>query len=184
MTILDNFLRNWRFSRAAAHVPHRAKLLDIGSEDGTFIRRLLGKIDFAVGLDPVYTKTIYESGYTLLPGRFPRDIGSLQGSFQAITMVAVLEHLPEEELGLCAQVCADLLDADGIVIITMPSPRVDSLLSWLQLLGLVQARTLDEHYGLKPELALQSFLDGPFELLVSQKFQLGLNNLFVLKCKK
>ena len=179
--MLDKFLRKWRFSRAASHVPLRARLLDIGSEDGTFIRSLQNRIDHAVGMDPAYAKAMSKSGYKLIPGRFPRDIGGLQGTFQAITMIAVIEHLPAEELEICVRSCAELLDLDGLVIITMPSPRVDKILYYLKKAGLVQARTLDEHYGLEPDLALQAFLNGPFDLLVSQKFQFGLNNLFVFK---
>ena len=63
----------------------------------------------------------------------------------------------------------------------MPSPRVDDILHVLLKLHLIDGISAHEHYGFKPEGTPQIFPPPAFHLLRRQRFQLGLNNLFVFE---
>lgn len=165
---------------AASHVPTGCRLLDVGSEEGFFLDMLEGRFSRAVGIDPVYKEVQHQDRRLMVPGRFPHDLEAVQGPFDVITMIAVLEHLPVDDLEGAARACSELLAPGGRVIITMPSPGVDNILKVLKKLGLVEARSLDEHHGLSPHNVLSIFQEQGFRIQVRKKFQLGLNNLMVL----
>lgn len=181
MTVLDDFLSRRRAEMAAAHVPYGAGVLDIGSDDGSFLARLEDRISHGVGVDEVYRSPRREDKRQLLPGSFPHNLPDFMEPFQVITMLAVLEHLPAKDLPSAAQKCAELLVPGGRVIITIPSPLVDHLLAILSGLRLVSGKKLEQHYGLSPRRAIAPFLADSFTLLTWKKFQLGLNNLVVLQ---
>jgi len=67
------------------------------------------------------------------------------------------------------------------VIITIPAPAVDHMLSVLKALRLIDGMSLEEHHGCKPESVEQSFAEPRFRLVAHRRFQLGLNHLYVLE---
>ena len=67
-------------------------------------------------------------------------------------MLAVLEHIPPHEQPGLAAACARHLKPGGYVIITVPNPIVDRILSWLKFLKLIDGMSLEEHYGFEPSL--------------------------------
>jgi hypothetical protein len=79
--------------------------------------------------------------------------------------------------------CHQLLADKGRVIITVPSPKVDDILTFLKKLNLIEGMSLEEHYGFKTEDVPHLFKSDKFRLLRHQKFQLGLNTLYVFEKK-
>jgi predicted SAM-dependent methyltransferase len=95
--------------------------------------------------------------------------------------LAVLEHIPTAQQSQLALNCHNYLLPKGRLIITVPSPQVDQILEILLKLKLIEGMSLEEHYGYKPEDTERIFAAPLFSLLHKEKFQLGLNNLFVFE---
>ena len=178
--LLDKLLQKWRMTKAISQIPQDARVLDIGSEDGYLFEIIGDRISTGVGIDPLLTKTEHHGRYTLVPGHFPEQVPR-ETPFNAIVMLAVIEHFPEEILQNCDTLCRELLHDDGRVIITVPSKYVDTILTILKWLHLVDADTLDEHHGFEVSMVEEIFSSDSFKLVHREYFQLGLNNLFVFQ---
>ena len=178
---IDRLLERLRFNKAKTYIPKDARLLDIGTGDGSFLRFLNGQILSSVGIDPLITSTIQTKSYTLLPGFFPMD-SHTDERFDVITLLAVVEHIPENELHKVADACWNHLTSDGRVIITVPHPFVDKILDVLKFFKIINGLSLEEHHGFNPE-ALQDIFNR-WKLYKKERWELGLNYLFVFeKCE-
>lgn len=181
MKSLDRILRTWRMAKAKRYIPQGARVLDVGCGDGAFLQYLGSRIREGVGIDPDVAQSRTVGSYTLIAGRFPDDLPEL-GPFDAITMLAVLEHFPEAQLPQVVTTCARLLRSGGVLVITVPSPKVDAILHTLQRLRLVDCLGhFHEHHQFNAANTPQLFAKGGLSLLRAKRFQLGLNNLFVLQ---
>jgi len=180
MTILDRYLQNRRIAKAKAFIRRNDRILDIGSADGVMFEKLKSFIAKSVGIDPTLKDIIEKDFYTLYPGYFPEAFPEKE-TFNIITMLAVLEHIPTSQQAELALNCHRFLKPNGRLIITVPSPQVDHILEVLLKLRLIDGMSLEEHFGFKPEHTEQIFKAPFFKLIKKKKFQLGLNNLFVFE---
>jgi 2-polyprenyl-3-methyl-5-hydroxy-6-metoxy-1,4-benzoquinol methylase len=96
-------------------------------------------------------------------------------------MLAVLEHISAEAQANLVKACADLLRDGGRVIITVPSPSVDYILSLLQKLRLIDGMSLAQHFGFDPQDTKLLFRPPVFNLCCQVRHRLGLNHLFVFE---
>ena len=83
MTWLDRYLQKWRIREARRELPPGARVLDIGTHDGTLfcLTRARG-----VGIDPELAAVTSIPGVTLVKGSFPEDLPQLPDeSFDAVT---------------------------------------------------------------------------------------------------
>ena len=174
----DRILQQWRIRRASPWIRDDARVLDVGCFDDALFAALGRRLGSGVGLDPLLTRPVERDRFRLLPGHFP-DVQLADGSFDAITMLAVLEHVPPAELDRWAQACARLLTPGGLVVATVPAPAVDHVLDVLMRLQIVEGMSVEEHHGFKPEMAPVVFRRAGLVLAHQSRFQLGLNNLFV-----
>ena len=133
-----------------------------------------------IGLDPTLPSHIQGQGFELIPGNFPEALTETE-PFDVITMLAVLEHIPEPELRPFADNCRHRLKPGGLLIITTPSPQVDHILDVLMALRLIDGMSLTEHYGFNPQQTREIFSRPAWNLVKSVKFQLYLNNLFIFQ---
>lgn len=180
MKSLDRYLRDARIARAKVWVPAGATVLDVGCVDGEMFRQWRGYIGHGVGIEPTLDQKIVMPDYELLPGSFP-EAAPKDMAFDVITMLAVLEHIPQDGQSRLAEACAPLLKPGGRIVITVPSPRVDAILHVLLKLRLIDGISAHEHYGFEPGATPQVFAPPRYRLVRRQKFQLGLNNLFVFE---
>jgi len=178
--LLDRLLRNARIARARPYVAAGDTVLDVGCADGELFRRYRGHIGAGVGIEPALAERVAGDGYELLPGRFPDDVPAGM-CFDVITMLAVLEHIQPPDQARLADACTDLLKPGGRLVITVPSPRVDDILHLLVRLRLISGMAAHEHYGFQPHHTPALFPEPRFRLIKRQRFQLGLNNLFVFE---
>lgn len=181
---LDRMLQRWRISKALPYIPQGAKVLDIGSSDGILFRVAGEQIGYGVGIDPLVCPENNEK-YRLLSGFFPEGLKTLSNLdlFQAITMLAVLEHIPEDKINDFILACNQVLTPGGVVIITVPDAKVDVILEVLKFFRLVKTMSFEEHYGFDTKYTIPLFEGAGFEKVVHKRFQLGLNNLFVFRKK-
>ena len=183
MKALDRYLQRVRINKAKKYIRKGDTVLDIGSVDGVMFEALQGIIEKGFGIDPTLTQQIETPLYTLIPGYFP-EVSPKGLQYDVITMLAVLEHIPTHLQIELANNCFKHLKPGGRVVITVPSPQVDTILAILTTLKLIDGMSLEEHYGYDPAQTIHLFSAPQFKLVRKQSFQFGLNNLFVFEKNK
>jgi 2-polyprenyl-3-methyl-5-hydroxy-6-metoxy-1,4-benzoquinol methylase len=179
MTWLDRFLQQWRIRKARRELSPGARVLDIGTHDGTLFRVTGAR---GVGIDPELATGDAPQGVTLVKGWFPADLPELaDGSFDAAVALAVVEHVPEGELEAWADALARLIVPNGALIITVPSPTVDKILHVLMKLHLVAGMEAHQHHGFEPGDLNGIFTAPLWKRTKHRTFQLGLNHLYVFE---
>jgi SAM-dependent methyltransferase len=179
MTWLDRYLQKWRIREARRELPPGARVLDIGTHDGTLfcLTRARG-----VGIDPELVAVTSIPGVTLVKGSFPEDLPQLPDeSFDAVTALAVVEHVPESELPIWAETLARLVVPNGLLIMTVPAPAVDTILHVLMRLKLVAGMEAHQHHGFQPSNIDRLFTVPLWQPAKHRTFQLGLNHLYVFE---
>jgi 2-polyprenyl-3-methyl-5-hydroxy-6-metoxy-1,4-benzoquinol methylase len=176
MRWLDRVLQRWRIDKAIAHVRAGDRLLDVGCHEGELIERVLGRVAAATGVDPVVAP--HEAGKVrILRGVFPGGVELAPASFDCITALAVLEHVPDPA-GF-AHACASVLAPGGRVVVTVPHAAVDRILDVLIALRLVDGMAHEEHHGFEAASTPELFEGAGLALARRERFQLGLNCLYV-----
>ncbi len=157
-------------------------MLDIGCADGVLFERYASIGIHGIGVDP-RLRTAEErkpGGVRLIRASVSEALPAL-GSFDAIVMLAVLEHIPSPEQANLAKRCVAWLNPGGRVMISVPSPRVDGILRWLIRFKLADGMSFEEHFGFSPNRVRPLFEKAGLALSVHETFQLGLNHLFVFE---
>ena len=178
MKAIDRVLQRWRIRKAARHIPPGTRVLDVGCGDGALFRFLGPRVDIGVGIDPLAQETPAKAPFRLIRGFFPHDMPEMP-PFHAITALAVVEHLPDDVMAGFIAGCSRFLLPEGRLILTVPSPFVDRILAVLRFARLIDGMSLEQHHGASPSAIAASFAKPPFVLRHKERFQLGLNNLFV-----
>ncbi len=180
MTWLDHFLQRQRIAQARPFLQPGDRVLDIGSADGALFRAT----DFlgagCLGIDPTLGHAVEGGTFRLVRGFFPQDMPAA-GPFDAVTMLAVLEHFPTANYARVAEGCRQFLRPGGKIIITVPSQYVDHILAVLRKLRLVDGMSLEEHHGYEVRQTPEIFSSPHFRLARRRTFQFGLNHLFVFE---
>ncbi len=176
--LIDRLLQRFRLKAIASYLKDDDFVLDIGTDDGAFFNYF--KNVKGVGIDPQPKIKFDKKSVAIQKGTFP-GLNLQKINFDAIIMLAVLEHISEGKLNLISEECRALLKINGLILITVPSKKVDFILRLLKKIKIVDAETLDQHYGFDVNRVEEIFDKWHFKLLVKRKFQLGLNNLFVFK---
>jgi 2-polyprenyl-3-methyl-5-hydroxy-6-metoxy-1,4-benzoquinol methylase len=180
LKLLDRVLQRWRIAKAAPHIPRGARVLDVGCADGALFRVLGSRIAGGVGIDPDLPAVASGDGVRYVRGSFPRDLKT-DDVFDAITMLAVFEHLDDATQQDAVAACGRLLRRDGRLVMSVPEPAVDGIVHRLARLGLVAGMAIHEHHGFAAARTPAIVTAGPFALVRHDRFQLGLNNLFVFR---
>ena len=179
MTWLDRYLQKWRIRKARRELPPGARVLDIGTYDGTLFSLTKAR---GVGIDPELAAVTSIPGVTLVKGLFPKDLPTLPNeSFNAVTALAVVEHVPEGELLVWAETLARLVVPNGRLVITVPSPAVDAILHLLMRLNLIAGMEVHQHHGFKVSNLDHIFTAPLWQRAKHRTFQLGLNHLYVFE---
>lgn len=180
VTPLDRLIQRLRVRQAGRYLPRGARVLDVGCADGALFRLLGDHLAGGVGIDPDLPAGRALDRFSLVAGTFPDDVPP-RPPFDAVTMLAVVEHVERAELERWAEACPRLLRPEGALIVTTPSPSADRVLHGLQRLGLIDGMSLHEHHGFDPDDLPGIFSTGGLELVTRRRFQLGFNNLFVFR---
>ncbi len=183
MKALDRFIQSWRIRQARRFIPTGARVIDVGAHEGELFRALGPALGRGYGIEPLSKTTLEEPNFTVVPGYFPR-VRPAVGDWDAVTMLAVLEHIPASEQTALAEACHALLKPGGKVIITVPAKAVDHLLAALRLMRLIDGMSLEEHFGFEPAATPGIFPAPGFRLVHHGRFQAGLNHLFVFARSK
>jgi SAM-dependent methyltransferase len=178
MKLIDRWLQSWRERKVRAWLRPGGRILDIGCHQGEFLERIGASLTDSVGLDPL-ARVRTTPAYALRAIPFAEPLDYPAGRFDAITLLATLEHIRDKEP--LAREARRLLAPRGRLIMTVPSPRVDDIVHTLVRVGLADGMSLEEHHGFKPEETEAIFCAAGLELEHHETFQLGLNHLFVFR---
>jgi 2-polyprenyl-3-methyl-5-hydroxy-6-metoxy-1,4-benzoquinol methylase len=180
MKPLDRFLQRWRIDKVEPLIPEGARVLDIGCADGALFHQLEGKIAGGVGIDPTLDAPTAEGKFRYLPGHFPDAVPDGE-TFDVITALAILEHVPDDQQRPFAEGCARHLKQGGRLLITVPGPLVDKILDVLMALKILDGMAAEEHHGFEPHHTPGIFNPVGLKLIKHAKFQLGLNNFYAFE---
>ena len=178
MTKIDRLLQRWRFRKAKRFIPPGARVLDVGADDGALFRYLGDRLGMGIGIDPA-ARSHADRRWRVIGGRFPDDVPPER--FGVITALAVLEHIPDDALGLFRDACIGHLEPGGVFVATVPSPAVDRILHVLERFRLIHGMALHEHHGFEASCTPTVFSARALRLRRARRFQLGLNHLFVFE---
>ncbi len=165
-------------AKAHAWVDAGDTVLDIGTADGTLFRRWQVR---GVGIDPDAVEALSTADVRLVRGMFPEALPDALDPMDAVTALAVLEHLDESDLRVWEASTHDLLRPGGRFIATVPHPFVDQILHVLMALRVIDGMHTHEHHGFRVSAVRESFAAQRWRLLHHRRFQLGLNNIFVFE---
>ncbi len=180
MKWLDRYIRDLRIRQALPFVRDGDRLLDVGCFDLTLLRLVRRRVKSAVGIDPLATP-LTDGNLRVIRGLVGgRHVNGLEpGSFDCITMLAVLEHVPDAS-GFAREV-ARLLAPGGRVVVTVPDAKVDRVLAVLSRLRLIDGMSLEEHHGYDAGRTGPIFEAAGLTMVARKSFELGLNNLYVFQ---
>ena len=175
---LDRLIRSLRIRVVDPHLGSGVRVLDVGCFDGSLFALYRARITHGIGIDPLLVANGEWAGFRFIKSPFPSS--ALDGQrFDVITMLAVLEHVPANDLDQWREACEALLEPGGRLIATVPSPRVDDILHLFGRLRLVEGIAAHEHHGFDPEDLPPILSSGGLAVSEHRRFELGLNHLFV-----
>jgi len=180
MKALDRELQRQRIAKARPFVAPGSRVLDIGCSDGAFFAAVGSQLAGGVGIDLLQPESWVGDPFELRVGAFP-DVLEPGEAFDAIVALAVVEHLPEDELAIWAKAVPEHLNPGGRLVVTTPSPVVDEILHVLIRLRIIDGIEAHEHHGFDPRSVPGIFGGDGLQLEVRRRFQLGLNHLFVFQ---
>ena len=178
MKAFDRLLQRWRIQAAAPYVRDGCRVLDIGCYDGALLDYLRPRVAHAVGIDPLATPR-EDVKVRILRGQLPDDARLEPGSFDCLTILAVLEHF-EDPVAVIRD-CYRLLRANGRLVLTVPHSVVDPIIAMLVRLRIVEGPDLEGHHGFDIRMTEPMFSQAGFRLVEKRSFELGLNRLFVFE---
>lgn len=176
-TRVDRFVAWMRFRAAYPFVKRGARVCDLGCGlEAAFLSYAADRIATGVGLDDQVVES-QQGRWKRVRADLTSPLPFVDGEFDHVVMLAVLEHLTEPERVL--REVFRVIAPGGSLIMTWPSSMVDPILHVLHALGLVSDEMeSDEHQKRIPVEALKQMLRGiGFQRFVHHRFELGLNNL-------
>ncbi|HVA60329.1 MAG TPA: methyltransferase domain-containing protein [Mycobacteriales bacterium] len=178
MKPVDHYLQRQRIAKALPWIQPGAHVLDVGCSDGALFGE--GRLASGVGVDLLDSPIRLSPPFERRTGEFPSIIGPDE-RFDAICMLAVVEHLDDDTLREWAASVPGMLTPGGRLILTTPSPLVDHILHVGIALHLLDGMELHQHHGFDPATVPTFFGTTGLRLLCHRRFQLGLNHLFVFE---
>lgn len=183
--LLESFLSKKRADKANELIPHsyrQGKILDIGC--GTYPYFLMStEFNDKYGIDPSLENTNIKGvnlrSIDISSSRLPFD----SEIFDVITMLAVFEHLENENLEQVLKEIKRVLKNSGKLIITTPAPWSDKLLHFMATIGLISKEEIHEHKHNHSKEKIEDILNKAGFVEKNMKsgyFELGMNMWFTV----
>jgi len=181
--ILSNYLRKTRFKKVTPLIKGN-KILDVGCDEGNIIPYLDRNINYT-GIDG-RQESLDKARKNYPTHKFinifltPDNLNKLsKEQFDAILLIAVLEHTPNP-IKLLKNL-QTILTPEGRIIITSPAKKSHWLLVLLSKIGLVRNDKHEHGFYINNSMISTLGKEGIYNTIVRKRFQLGLNQLWVLQ---
>jgi SAM-dependent methyltransferase len=181
--LLEKFLSQKRSAMAERLFPERLRagsLLDIGCGPGLGFL-MSTRFGQKTGIDTAIADGIVERQGIRLHRWDIASVNTLpfpDASFDAIALLAVIEHLEQERLASLVGELYRILKPGGVLVATTPASWTAPLLRLLSRIGLVSRTEIDDHKKSYSARALRSlFQESPFKAcpVTVGRFELGMN---------
>jgi SAM-dependent methyltransferase len=183
-TTFDRFVARQRFRAVLPFISPGASVCDLGCGiEAAFLTFAAAKISRGVGLDDQVSSDGMRP-WPVIRADIRKPLPLIDGQFDHVVMLAVLEHL-REPLPVLSEAFR-ILRPTGSLLLTWPRAVVDPFLHMLHGLGAISAEMeSNEHQRRIPIDRLVEMLRGiGFARFIHGRFELGLNNLLVAEKKE
>ncbi len=178
---LSPFLEQQRINKIIKHVPPLTRILDVGCGRARLLDYLLppGSYDGIDLLGDVISENLIRfPQHHFYQADIERDAFPVSGSFDVITMLAIIEHL-KDPAGTFRKI-APLLSENGILLLTTPHPISEWPHRIGASLGLFSLDAAREHNLFFDRRALRDLASSAKLVMVEyERFQCGLNQMAI-----
>jgi len=157
LKLLDRALQRLRIRRVRRHIRSGDIVLDFGCNDGRLFHLLGHLMDGGIGIDHEPCSVDIWKG---TEENFQFQLGGLELltrenllQVNLVTALAVVEHLQEWQISEFARRLAELIEPNGLILVTIPHPMVDHIVHLGIALKLLSGESIDDHHGLDPRTA-------------------------------
>jgi len=99
-------------------------LLDVGCGDGRLIHTIKSEVPHVIGIDLSERAIAFARAFNSDVDFVCGDIASLSGQYAFLTLIEVLEHIPDSAMAAFLKHVARLIRHDGRVLISVPTVNV------------------------------------------------------------
>ena len=175
---LDLFICRWRSGIVRRQLQPGATVLDFGcGHQALFLRSVQQHIRQGIGLDYDATPGRVATNLEIQNFHFKDRFEFPDRTFDNITILAVLEHIPPDQVGILFREFRRILKDDGRVLLTTPTPASKPLLEFLAFkLRIISAPEIADHKHYYSQADIQAVAAGQgFGCSAYHTFQFGLN---------
>ena len=176
---IEPILQQLRIRKVLPHLSTKkgGVLVDFGCDfEQTLLRMPQLPFKKRIGID-IVSKPSDDGLVEIIPADLEKKLPIKAHSVDAITMLAVLEHLKQPEVS--AKEAFRILKPGGIFVGTVPAPQVEPILNVFAKIGLVRDEMIDQHENYFTHEHLYSLLTAAgFSTVTVESWELGFNTFF------
>ena len=175
---LDLFICRWRSRIVRRFIRPGATVMDFGcGHQALFLRSVQEQITRGIGLDYDAAPSRPAANIEIQQFHFKERFEFADRTFDQITILAVVEHIPLDQVDILFREFRRVLKDDGRVLLTTPTPAAKPLLEFLAFkLRIISAPEIADHkhYYSESDLRALAALHG-LEFTAYSKFLFGFN---------
>lgn len=180
---LDLFICRWRSGIVRRHIAAGDKILDFGcGHQALFLRSVRSLVGHGIGIDYDATPSQPAPNLEIRNFHFKDRLAFPDQTFDRVTILAVLEHIPLDQVGVLFAEFRRVLKNGGRVLLTTPTPASRPLLEFLAFrLKIISGPEIADHKHYWSRADIERL--AAEQTLVCEKygtFQFGLNSVAVL----
>lgn len=144
---IDLFICRWRSRAVRRLVPRNATVLDFGcGHQAMFLRSIQRDIKNGIGIDYDATPERPAPNLEVRQFRFEDRFDFPDASFDVVSILAVLEHIPLDQVDALFREFSRILVPGGRILVTTPTPAAKPVLEFLAFrLKIISAAEIADH---------------------------------------